>query len=171
MTLALHRDYNTVIGQIMGNDMRVIFGHEQCCLPAQCPLEIASYCRFLQELLWVFFMQRGKERVWSQRWRWWMGVFDGHAEGQSLYLHHLQCHSGHPPSRAACLQQLIFLLSGGYGFCPRPFVLSDGRVRVRVVCQQDYTQTTERISTKPRWELGFGPKKTPLHLVWIQDFL
>lgn len=28
MTLALHRDYNTVIGQIMGNDMRVIFGHD-----------------------------------------------------------------------------------------------------------------------------------------------
>lgn len=108
--------------------------------------------------------------MWSQRWRWWMGVFDGHAEGQSLYLHHLQCHSGHPPSRAACLQQLIFLLSGGYGFRPCPFVLSDGRVRVRVVCQQDYTQTTERISTKPRWELGFGPEKTPLHLVWIQAF-
>lgn len=61
MTLALHRDYNTVIGQIMGNDMRVIFGHEQCCLPAQCPLEIASYCRFLQELLWVFLCSEVKK--------------------------------------------------------------------------------------------------------------
>ena len=97
-----------------------------------------------------------------------MGVFDGHAEGQSLYLYHLQCHSGHPPSRPGCLQQLISLLSGGYGFRPRPFVLSDGWVRVRMVCQQDYTKTTERISTKLGWKMGFRPEKTPLPLVWIQ---
>lgn len=46
MTLALHGEFNIVTGQIMCNDMQVIFGHEQSCLPAQCPWELCSCCRF-----------------------------------------------------------------------------------------------------------------------------
>ena len=31
-----------------------------------------------------------------------------------------------------------------------------------VVCRQDYTKTTEQISTKRRWRMGIGSEQTPL---------
>lgn len=45
MTLALHRDYDIVIGQIMGNGVQVIYGHEQRCLQPSVP-RMHSYCKF-----------------------------------------------------------------------------------------------------------------------------
>lgn len=32
----------------------------------------------------------------------------------------------------------------------------------RLVCDQDYTKTTEQISVKLEWRVGLGPEWTPL---------
>lgn len=69
----------------MGNDMRVIFGHEQCCLPAQCPLELCAKCRFCGNQC-VIHVVRQSNGVEVEGGGWERGAFNFHAEGQSLHL-------------------------------------------------------------------------------------
>ena len=60
------------------------------------------------------------------------------------------------------------LLKSKYGQVQYPHICQGGCFHPRLcvhllVCEQDYTKTTEWISTKRGWKMGLGPEQTPLH--------